>query len=276
MFSHSLRERHLPQPWRIHAARASASRRPLTTASDSLSVRFPVSRGASRSGEHLLSILVNEATGSVVAEGRRVRSGRAWSDSDEPQLCALPRGLRRPRPHCLFRCSATVGRPTRLGHKLTALDPWWNSAVPAHGVGSAPAARRISAVAGWGPSSAHSSGVLPVPWSSRRLGSAPCAKSCRTVSVCPQHAAAHSGVPSEPGPALSVSGGAPASKSRRAMSASPCTDARYSGVVPSLLLRSGHAPLPNSAFVVLASPARTASKRRRESFFWWRCFIARR
>lgn len=148
MFSHSLRERHLPQPWRIHAARASASRRPLTTASDSLSVRFPVSRGASRSGEHLLSILVNEATGSVVAEGRRVRSGRAWSDSDEPQLRALPRGLRRPRPHCLFRCSATVGRPTRLGRTLTSLDPWWNPAMPAHRVGSAPAARRISAVAG--------------------------------------------------------------------------------------------------------------------------------
>lgn len=117
----------------------------------------------------------------------------------------------------------------------------------------------------WGP---------PWPWSSRRLGSAPYANNCRTVSLCPQYAAAHSGVPSEPGPLLSVSGEAPASMSERAISASPCTEARYSGVVPSLFLPSGLAPLRNRAFVPLASPARTAPKRRRESFFCWRCFIA--
>lgn len=140
--------------------------------------------------------------------------------------------------------------------------------------GRAPAALRSSAVSGWGPLSAQSSGDQPAPWSSRRVGSAPCASSSRTVAVCPQHAAAHSGVPSEPGPLLSVSGEAPASMSKRASSASPCTDARYRGVVPSVFLLSGLAPLRSSVCTRLASPARIAPKRRWESFFWCRCFIA--
>lgn len=122
--------------------------------------------------------------------------------------------------------------------------------------------------------SAQSSGDQPAPWSSRRWGSAPCANSSLTVAVCPQQAAAHSGVPSEPGPLLSVSGEAPASMSKRAASASPCTDARYRGVVPSVFLLCGLAPLRSRVFVLLASPDRIASRRRWESFFCCRCFIA--
>ncbi|MBB6439484.1 hypothetical protein HNQ79_005996 [Streptomyces candidus] len=129
-------------------------------------------------------------------------------------------------------------------------------------------------MSGWGPLSAQSSGDQPAPWSSRRAGSAPCANSSLTVAVCPQQAAAHSGVPSVPGPLLSVSGEAPASMSRRATSASPCTDARYRGVVPSVLLLSGLAPRRRSVFVLWASPERIAPKRRRECFFCCRCVIA--
>lgn len=129
-------------------------------------------------------------------------------------------------------------------------------------------------MSGWGPWSAQSSGDQPAPWSSRRLGSAPCANNSRTVAVCPQQAAAHSGVPSEPGPQLSASGEAPAAMSKRATSASPCTDARYRGVVPSVFLLSGLAPLRSRVFARLESPDRIASKRRWESFFCCRCFIA--
>jgi hypothetical protein len=62
--------------------------------------------------------------------------------------------------------------------------------------------------------------------------------------------------------------------SKRATSASPCTDARYRGVMPSLFLLSGLAPLHSRVFALLASPDRIASKRRWESFFCCRCFIA--
>lgn len=105
----------------------------------------------------------------------------------------------------------------------------------------------------------------------RRLGSAPCSRSARTASVCPQQAAPHRGVPSEPIP-LSVSGEAPAASSTRTMSAAPFTAARYSGVVPAVSVVSAGAPARSAALTPARSPTSAASTRRRDSFLWRRLF----